>query len=276
MAEYSVHRTRGRVRAVVLDWAGTAVDCGSRAAAGTFIAAFRAAGVRVTVQEARAPMGLAKRDHFRAMLSVPRIAAAWRETHGRAATDADVEALYASFDPDSIAAVQGFAEPIPGVIEAIAALRGRGIRIGSCTGYGDAIMARVVPAARAAGYAPDAVVTVDHVQAGRPAPWMILENARQLDVWPMASIIKVDDTPVGIEEALNAGCWAVGVSRSSSRVGLSLAEMVALGPDELAARVRIAYEELSRAGAHLVIDTAADLLAAVDSVEGRLRRGERP
>lgn len=269
-------RARGRVRAVILDWAGTAVDCGSRAAAGTFVGAFRRCGVRVTIQEARAPMGLGKRDHIRAMLSMPRVASAWRETHGRPATDEDVELLYAAFDPEAVAAVPGFAEPIPGVIEAVAALRGRGVRIGSCTGYGDAIMARVVPAARAAGYAPDVVVTVDHVPAGRPAPWMIHENARQLDVWPMASIVKVDDTPVGIEEGLNAGCWAVGVARTSSSVGLSLAEMAALGHDELAERVRIAYQELARAGAHLVIDTAADLADAVGTIEGRLSRGERP
>lgn len=264
------------LRAVILDWAGTAVDFGSRAAAVALIGAFRALDVTVTMAEARAPMGLGKRDHLRAMLAMPRIAAAWREIHGREATDADVERLYEAFDPDAIAAVPGFADPIPGVVEAVDALRARGIRIGSTTGYGDAVMARVLPVARHGGYAPDCVVTADHVHAGRPAPWMVLECARRLDAWPMSALVKVDDTAVGIAEGRNAGCWAVGVARSSSLVGLSLAEMAALDPPELAARTKIAYEGLSRAGAHVVIDTVADLVDAVDVITARIARGERP
>ena len=34
--------------------------------------------------------------------------------------------------------------------------------------------------------------------------------------------------------------------------------------------------ELLRAGAHVVVDSIADLLPVVDSIEGRLARGERP
>ena len=60
-----------RIKLVVLDWAGTAVDHGSFAPVAAFVAAFRGRGVEVTAQQARAPMGLEKRDHLRALARLP-------------------------------------------------------------------------------------------------------------------------------------------------------------------------------------------------------------
>ena len=70
------------VRAVVVDWAGTIVDHGSRAPVEAFREVFRRRGVPITVEEARGPMGMEKRDHIVTLLSVPRIGEAWRQVHG--------------------------------------------------------------------------------------------------------------------------------------------------------------------------------------------------
>ena len=43
---------------------------------------------------------------------------------------------------------------------------------------------------------------------------------------------KVDDTVVGIDEGLNAGCWTVGLAISGNEVGLSYEEWSALSADE--------------------------------------------
>ena len=48
----------GRLRAVLLDWAGTAIDHGSRAPARVFVEVFAAVGIELTESEARGPMGL--------------------------------------------------------------------------------------------------------------------------------------------------------------------------------------------------------------------------
>lgn len=32
-----------------------------------------------------------------------------------------------------------------------------------------------------------------------------------LNVWPIQSVVKVDDTVSGVGEGLNAGCWSVGL-----------------------------------------------------------------
>ena len=69
--------THTHLKAVVLDWAGTVVDHGSLAPMGVFQRSFAHFGVEISVDEARGPMGMAKRDHIKAVMMLPRVAAAW-------------------------------------------------------------------------------------------------------------------------------------------------------------------------------------------------------
>lgn len=73
-----------KIEAVIFDWAGTTVDFGSTSPVSAFMEAFRRAGVEVTDEETRAPMGLLERDHIRTMLRMPRIEKTWREHYNRA------------------------------------------------------------------------------------------------------------------------------------------------------------------------------------------------
>ena len=68
-------RYTGPLNAVVLDWAGTTVDHGCMAPAETFIAAFAAMGVEITVAQAREPMGLPKWHHIQAITRMAPVAA---------------------------------------------------------------------------------------------------------------------------------------------------------------------------------------------------------
>ncbi len=86
-----------RIEGVILDWAGTAVDFGCFAPVNVFVDIFKNAGIEVTMEEARAPMGMLKIDHIRAMLSMPSVSALWEAKYGRAFDEQDVERLYAEF-----------------------------------------------------------------------------------------------------------------------------------------------------------------------------------
>jgi phosphonoacetaldehyde hydrolase len=105
---------------------------------------------------------------------------------------------------------------------------------------------------------------------------MCFENARRLGVYPMEAIVKVDDTTVGIEAGLNAGMWTVGIVRSGNLVGLSEQELSALPPKEQAQKIEAATAELCRCGAHLVIDTIAELPSALAQISECLHQGQRP
>jgi phosphonoacetaldehyde hydrolase len=264
------------LKAVILDWAGTVVDCGSRAPMGAFVRAFAEFDVAIEVADARAPMGMAKRDHIRAIGAAPRVAAAWRARHGRDFSEADIDAIFAVFEPMNIAAVAEHADLIEGAIEAIAALRARGVRIGSTTGYTRPIMQHLLPLAAAAGYVPEIVVCAGDLPAGRPSPLMMWHAMATLGVWPAAHVVKVDDTPVGLAEGTASGTWTVGVALTGNIVGLSAGELAALDAPARAALGARARAELAGAGADDVIDSIADLPAAIARIEERLAAGLAP
>lgn len=267
---------RTSVGAVVFDWAGTVVDHGSLAPMGVFVEAFAEFGVAITIEEARGPMGMAKRPHVAALMALPRVAAAWRERHGHAPSEADIDAVYDVFVPKNRAVASKYADVIPGVADMVRQLRGRGIRIGSTTGYTRDILAEILPVAAAQGFAPDCFVCTGDTPDGRPSPYMFWRALTELGVYPATRAIKVDDTEVGIAEGLNAGGWTVGVAVTGNVFGLSLADTKALSPADFAARRATATAKLKGAGAHYVIDSAAELIAVVDDVERRLAAGERP
>ena len=264
------------VKAAIFDWAGTVVDYGSLAPMGVFVETFAQFGVAITIDEARGPMGMAKRPHIVALTQLPRIAGAWKAANGRLPTVADVDALYEVFVPKNVEVAADYADLIPGVKETVDALRAAGLKIGSSTGYTREIMARITPLAAAQGFEPDSLVCTGDTRDGRPSPLMFYKGLIEMNVWPAWNAIKIDDTTVGIAEGLNAGAWAVGVAVSGNCFGLSLKDTKALSAEDFAARREKARATLLAAGAHYVIDSVADLLPVVAEIEGRLARGERP
>ena len=266
----------GAIRAVILDWAGTVVDHGSRAPMQAFVDAFAQFGVAITIADARGPMGMAKRDHIRMVGQTPAVAAAWRARHGRDFSEADIDAIFQVFEPLNVAAVAHHADLIPGAAEALAWCAAQGIRLGSTTGYTRPIMERLAPLAAAQGFAPEVMVCAGDMAAGRPAPLQMWHAMSAMGVWPAHCVVKLDDTPPGIGEARAAGCWAVGVALTGNVCGLSAEDLAALPEAERAPIRTRATAELTAAGAHLVIDSIADLPKALTAIAARLAAGERP
>lgn len=252
-----------QLKAVVFDWAGTMIDFGSRAPVIALCRAFAAADVPIEEAEARADMGRAKRDHIAALLRQPRIARAWAVRHGTVPGDADGDRIFAAIDPMMREAARDCAELIPGAAEVAGRLQAAGVGVGSCTGYTRAMMADILPLAAAQGYRPDRVVCAGETAEGRPSPLMLWKNLVELGAWPVEACIKVDDAPVGIAEGRAAGVWTVGVAASGNGVGLSGPDLAALPATDRAARITASGEVLRAAGAHVVIDTVADLPDAV-------------
>jgi len=86
----------------------------------------------------------------------------------------------------------------------------------------------------------------------------------------------VDDSVNGIYEGLLAGCWTVGISKTSSYVGLNEQQLEELSTTELRLRLKRAYDALTSSGAHYVIDTIRDLPSVIDDINRRLAIGEKP
>lgn len=267
---------RGPLQAVIFDWAGTIVDYGSRAPAMVFVETFQQFDVDISLAEARAPMGMAKKDHIRAITRLPGVAGRWQDAHGRPPTEDDITAMYNTFIPLQLEALVDYAELIPGMLETVGTLREMGLKIGTNTGYNRDMVDILLAEAREQGFEPDSTVCTSEVPAGRPEPWMSLLNAQQMRVFPMAAVVKIDDTLPGIEEGLNVGMWTIGVTKTGNELGLSEAETDALPPDELQTKLASARWRMHQAGAHYVIEGVWDVPKILDKINRRLGNGETP
>jgi phosphonoacetaldehyde hydrolase len=270
------YKQPSQVQAVVLDWAGTVVDFGSFAPTQIFVEAFGEFGVAVSLEEARGPMGMGKWDHIRTLCDQPQIAERYRAAFDRLPTDDDVTALYERFMPLQIEKIALHSALIPGALEAIATLRDKGLKIGSCSGYPAVVMEKVVELARQNGYVTDHVVATDEVPNGRPYPAQALANVIALGISDVAACVKVDDTWPGILEGRSAGMWTVALTCSGNALGLTYDEYKNLSVAVLAeerARIIKMFED-SRP--HYVIDTIVELPAVIDDINQRLARGELP
>lgn len=262
--------------AVVFDWAGTMVDFGCRAPVDALLAAFSAEGVEITEAEARKDMGVAKRDHVRALLAAPRVRGAWTLAKGRAPDETDVDRLHDALEPLMRAAAATHCDLIPGAADLAASLRAQGIKVGSSTGYTRTMMTDILPLAAAQGYAPDVVVCAGETAVGRPSPLPMWKALSELKAWPARACVKVDDAEVGVAEGAAAGVWSIGLAGSGNGVGLSLADYAALSPETRAERVARSAAALKAAGADYVIDTIADLPPLLAEISARIAAGDRP
>ncbi len=279
MSEFVYSRSyRGGVKALVLDWSGTTVDAYVVAPAVVFVAAFGKQGVEISMAEARGPMGLRKDLHIKALTEDPVIAERWKGVHGKSPGQDDVDTMFADFVPMQLDCLRKYTDLIPGVADVINRLQAAGIKIGSTTGFVRSMVDILEEEAAKQGYKPDASVAGDEVVHGaRPAPHMVYKNLDLMGIHTIQSVVKVDDTVSGIGEALNAGCWGVGVARYSNYMDVDTPEQgAALSALEIDRRMAKTIDILEKAGALYVIDSLADIEPVIEDINVRLARGEKP
>lgn len=264
------------VVAVVFDWAGTMIDFGSRAPALALAQVFAAENVACEEATIRRYMGMAKREHVTAILSEAEMAARWQAAKGAAWSEADIDRLMEALEPAMRDAAAACAELIPGAAETAKALMARGIKVGSTTGYTRTMMAPILPAAAAQGYAPETVVCAGETAQGRPAPLMLWRALADMEAWPVTRCVAVDDAPVGVEAGGNAGMWTVGLAGSGNGVGCALADWQSLSPAEQERLMAPVIQEFTLAGADFVIASVADLPRALTEIEAAVAAGELP
>jgi len=177
-----------------------------------------------------------------------------------------------------LACLRKYTTLLPHVAEVTQKFQKEGIKIGSSTGFVRSMVDILEADAKKQGYTPDASVAGDEVVNGaRPKPFMVYRNLDLMNVNPIQSVVKVDDTVSGVGEALEAGCWGVGIARYSNYMDMdTLEEAASLPEEEIQRRLAKTRDILQKAGAHYVIDTFDQLVDVVEDINVRLARGERP
>lgn len=264
------------IEAVIMDWAGTTVDFGSRAPMKGFQKLFENYQISVTEDEVRIPMGAEKREHIRQLLTMPRIRNAWIKLYHSRVTDADIDEMYQAFIALQKIAIGEHNKLIPGMLDTLNWLEKRSIKVGANTGYANEMIDELLIAAKRQGYQPQSNVCATEVANARPYPDMCLTNAMQLGVRTLGRCVKIDDTAPGIEEGVNAGMWTIGLSVSGNEVGMSVEQWESLD-EKLQDSYRLkAFQKLQKAGSNYVVDSIAQVVPCLIDIENRISLGERP
>jgi phosphonoacetaldehyde hydrolase len=280
--KFDTENTDRRVGYIMLDCSGTTMDRYVDAPAIVFVEVFKKYGVEVTMPEARAPMGLRKDLHIKAMTQIPSVRDRFITKFGREPKQGDVDAMFADFVPTQLALLRNgtYHTLLPGVGELCKDWQKQGIKIGVTTGFTRAMLDLLLAGAATQGFVPDTHCAGDEVEMPRPTAYMVIKNLERMGVYniqnAMLRTIKVDDTVSGAGEGAPL-CWRVAVSKWSNYVADSWDAVRRMSATELADRERASKEKLvQESGAHYVIDDLQDMPAVIADVNQRLANGERP
>ncbi|MET9629158.1 phosphonatase-like hydrolase [Lentzea sp. NPDC006480] len=186
-----------KVDLVVLDIAGTTVEEHGlvyKALADTVIAA---GGDASDVGDW---MGADKYEAISSMLGKSIVDVEFKDFHER------LGAYYAETPPT----------PIPGVPEALVQLRSNGVKVALTTGFDRPIVDGLLEVLGWGEGLLDAVVCVDDVSAGRPAPYMIFKAMELTGARDVRRVLTAGDTVRDLEAGTNAGAgFVVGVLSGS-------------------------------------------------------------
>lgn len=282
-AEEELCKPKKRIKLVILDNSGTTNDCGVYAPAVVFIQVFEKHNVAITMEEARKPMGLFKKDHIRAILQIPRVADAFVAQYGRPSTESDVENMFADFVPMQMACLEEYSDLIPGCAETVKKIREEyGVVIGSTTGFSKEMNDVLLSKANEQGYYPDVHSSATVVPRARPYWYMVLDNMEQAEVLDPEEVLKVGDTRGDMQEGKAIGAvrerstWTLGLAATGNYVGKTWKELIDTDGDALQREIQVAERILYDAGADYVAPNINSLPVIIERINARLANDEHP
>lgn len=261
---------RIKIQMVILDLAGTTVDYGCCAPAAAFVELFERHGISLSLEKAREPMGMNKKDHIKTLAADQWVASQWQQIHNRPFNANDLEQLYLEFIPLQLNILEKHGLLIPGTLEAQHYFHAKGIKVGVTTGYCREMMEIILTQMAKQGFEPDVSVCSSDVSNGRPAPLMAITAAQKMGIDTPEALVKIGDTEPDISAGLNAGMWSVGVTKTGNMLGLALKEQWELPEWELYDRLEEARMRMIRSGAHYVTESIADTPLIIEEINTRL------
>jgi HAD superfamily hydrolase (TIGR01509 family) len=190
------------VRALIFDMDGLLVDSEGLAAA--------------AMDQFLAERGLTRKSDVHPQLLGRRLVEALAIVRSGYQLDEDLDAMIARYGDLRLEALRGSVTAMPGALQIIARARSTGYRIALAT---SGIRAHVNVSLEETGLTGrfDAEATGDDVTRGKPAPDLFLLAADRLGVAPEEAIV-LEDSPLGVEAAANAGMRSIAVLGQPGRV----------------------------------------------------------
>lgn len=252
-----------RFRAVIFDLGGTLVDKYSMTPLLSFQRVLQNHNLVCSHQTIIKDMGKEKREHISELLRTRENTERWLFRYGRKPQSSDCDKLFEEFTEIQREQTHHHLQILPETLESLRHLRDSGIKIGVTTGFSKELMDIVRDKLSDEHIPVDEWVSSTCLDLpGRPAPHMIYELMRRFQITNPRSILKVDDTNVGLLEGKNAGCLTMGVARWSINMNVrSLDEirMVEENPEVYYEKLRRSRKKLYMTKPDYVVDSLKEL-----------------
>jgi len=205
------------IRACIFDLGGTIVDRYSRTPFLSLKNVFQKRNINIDDRLIFKDMGMHKLNHIQEILKDPYVCLDWMNKHGELPINGEEEEIYDDFNEIQKLNTIEYMDIIPETKGMVQYLQNQRIKTGVTTGFNKEIMDIVK------NKLYDEKIFIDNYvsstclnRPSRPHPYMIYENMEQLQIKNPKSVIKVDDTQIGIKEGKHAGCITVGVYKWST------------------------------------------------------------
>lgn len=249
------------IKACIFDLGGTIVDRYSLSPFLSLRKVFSNNCINIRDELIFKDMGKSKKEHIYEILSDSDVKKQWSNINNCNPKKNDVNKLFDQFNEIQIENSKKMITILPETKNCIDFLRKNNIKTGTTTGFNKENMEIIKSKLENSNIFIDSYVSSTCLnKPSRPRPFMIQKNLENLNIRDPNQVIKLDDTIIGIEEGLNAGCITVGVARWSINMGIyDISDSFKKKDYELKNNLKKSREVLESSGAHYVINTLDEL-----------------
>tara|TARA_B100000519_G_scaffold202706_2_gene221930 strand:- start:2724 stop:3512 length:789 start_codon:yes stop_codon:yes gene_type:complete len=256
------------IKACIFDLGGTIVDRYSLTPLLSLKKLFQKREIHLNNDLIFKDMGKNKKDHINLILNDDVILKQWIKKYDKHPSDKDVDSLFDHFNRIQMKYSDEMIDILPETKPCIGYLDFNYIRTGCTTGFNKKNMDIIRGKLERNNIYLDRYISSTCLdKPSRPHPFMIQEIMNRLNITDPKSVIKVDDTVVGIHEGMRAKCWTVGVARWSINMNISsIEDAYGLHIYELQNQLKKSREILYNGGADFVIDTLDELPQVIENI----------
>ena len=256
------------IKAIILDLGGTIVDKYSLTPILSFKRVFEKHSLICNYRDIVRDMGKENKEHIWEMINTDTNQGRLFFRNHKKPDKAYVDTLFQEFTTIQSEMSRDHLTVLPETQNIFDCLRDRDIKIGITTGFNKGIMNDIRHKLYYEGlYADEWISSTCLDLPGRPAPHMINELIRRFRIRDPSTVLKVDDTNVGLQEGQNAGCQTIGVAKWSVNMGVqSFDEIreIESSPELYSARLSSSLYQLGLSEPDSVVESLTDVLDYVN------------
>jgi len=254
-----------KVKACIFDLGGTIVDRYSITPLKSLIETFKRHNINISNDLIFKDMGIDKKIHIANILDDTNIYQKWFKQYKRNPEYDDVLKLHQIFKNIQVKKSHKI-DIIPETYGIFEYLKKNNIKIGTTTGF-DKNNADIIGNVLNTNICKiDNIVSSTCVEKSRPHPNMIHKNMIDLGIVDPRTMIKIDDTNVGIKEGKNAGLWTVGVARWSTYMNVLPQNYNNMNDIVIGERLKKSKEKLKQSRPDFIIETLDELPNIIETI----------